>query len=380
LSLSFFFSFALSTKMHHTLVQKMLILSESNVRQALQMKDCLAASRQALISIANGTCVVPRRLGIPFHNSEQPPNILAQDWTLFKPAATTDTNPVLMGCKIVSIRSQNPSRPHNKPPLPLVPASIVNVDATTGVVNAVLAGTYLTAARTAAGSALATLLCWRGRGRKQLLHLVVFGAGLQAELHVKAIVAAFQTSLPLVTIVNRTLERAEALKELLLQARSEDNDGLALVDHVHTVQLDDSLGVALALQTASCVVTATNTTVPLFDGALLPSGCHINGIGSYTADMQEISARTVDRCRVWIDTPEAREVGDLKHLSIHHPVQLLGDLLLTPDVDKSVDTLGGVLDCTFYKAVGTAIQDVMTADVVVKRARELGIGVEIDMS
>jgi ornithine cyclodeaminase/alanine dehydrogenase-like protein (mu-crystallin family) len=39
-----------------------------------------------------------------------------------------------------------------------------------------------------------------------------------------------------------------------------------------------------------------------------------------------------------------------------------------------------MLDCSFYKAVGTAIQDVFTADMVVKRARELGIGTEVDMT
>ena len=34
----------------------------------------------------------------------------------------------------------------------------------------------------------------------------------------------------------------------------------------------------------------------------------------------------------------------------------------------------------FYKAVGTAIQDVLTADVIVDKARRLGIGTSIDMS
>jgi ornithine cyclodeaminase/alanine dehydrogenase-like protein (mu-crystallin family) len=46
----------------------------------------------------------------------------------------------------VSVRSQNPSFG-----LPLVPASILHVDAMTGIVDAIIAGTYATACRTAAG-------------------------------------------------------------------------------------------------------------------------------------------------------------------------------------------------------------------------------------
>jgi ornithine cyclodeaminase/alanine dehydrogenase-like protein (mu-crystallin family) len=38
------------------------------------------------------------------------------------------------------------------------------------------------------------------------------------------------------------------------------------------------------------------------------------------------------------------------------------------------------MDYIFYKAVGTAIQDVLTAQNVVERAKNLGVGQEIDMS
>jgi ornithine cyclodeaminase/alanine dehydrogenase-like protein (mu-crystallin family) len=38
------------------------------------------------------------------------------------------------------------------------------------------------------------------------------------------------------------------------------------------------------------------------------------------------------------------------------------------------------MDCIFYKAVGTAIQDVLTTRAVVHRATELGLGQRVDMS
>jgi ornithine cyclodeaminase len=369
--------------MHRTALVKMLILSESNVRQCLSMKQCLDASRQAFISLAQGTATVPTRIGLPYYNPDKKQaDSTEEDWTLFKPASTAvrqtssskedddeqEVAAVLMGCKIVSVRAQNPAAN-----LPLVPASIVSLNAKTGQVDALVAATYLTGARTAAGSALATQVAFEGR---TLEHLVLFGAGLQAELHVEAIATALpQDSFAKITIINRSAPRAVALKEHLLTASS----ALYTAKDVQVVLLNDTASVSHAVGTACCIVTATNTKTPLFAAHELPAGCHVNGIGSYTPAMKEVDI--ANQCRVWIDTPEARTVGDLKDLPETHPVQLLGHVLLAADDDsKRKDVDDSKLPCTFYKAVGTAIQDVLTANVVVKRARALGIGTEVDMS
>jgi ornithine cyclodeaminase len=144
---------------------------------------------------------------------------------------------------------------------------------------------------------------------------------------------------------------------------------------------DDPLEITETLSTADCIVTATNTNTPIFEGSsMLPSGCHINGIGSYTPEMQEVPVRVVDRCNILIDTPEARDVGDLKNIAPQHPVTLLGDALQDPEHWLTHHReKAPMLDCSFYKAVGTAIQDIVTADMVVKRARELGVGTNNDM-
>lgn len=363
---------------------KMLVLSEKDVRKCLTMESCIKINKAALMSIASpstaalvgGKGNVPPRLGL----SGAPTTISAsaaeaEDWTLFKPAAFYaddggDGNGYkesLMGMKIVSIRAQNPDKG-----LPLVPATILVVDAESGIVQAVLDGTYLTGIRTAASSGIATQLM-----RPDLNHVVVFGAGLQAECHIEAIETAIERKIPKITIVNRSLPRAEALREKI---SCEDCD---------IVLLNDKAGVEKALSAADVVAATTNSTTPLFDGSVLPSGCHVNGIGSYTPEMQEIPANAVNRSRVIIDTPDAKTVGDLKHLQANttdckHPMVLLGDVLANTTRGSPWPLLSNEdaskYDCTFFKGVGTAIQDVMTADMVVKRARELGIGTEVDMS
>ena len=341
----------------------MLLLSEAQVRQCLSMKDCIEVNRRALASLRpGGGAKVPTRLGLPYYTSNQEKdNDDASDWSLFKPAALYGNDDIVMGMKLVSVRADNPSKG-----LPLVPATVMLLDAPTGQVQAILSGTYLTGARTAAGSAVATHLV---SANKELTHLVVFGAGLQAKCHMEAL-SCVQPSISKITIVNRSFKRAN---DLIEEFPSNIKGNVVLLEDTH--------GIQQALNDADVVVVCTNTETPLFDGSWLSPGCHVNGVGSYTPAMQEVDETLVHRCRVLVDTPESLDVGDLKHMDRDtHPWKLLGEALEDPQCWLTNDFDSSNLDCTFFKSTGTAIQDVMTAKLVVDRARELGIGNEVDMS
>jgi ornithine cyclodeaminase len=116
----------------------------------------------------------------------------------------------LMGLKLISLRGKNPAAG-----LPTAPATVLTLNAETGYVDAVVASTFLPAVRTAAGSGLATALA-----RPDLKHLVVFGAGMQAEYHIHAITTAIGRPIPLVTIINRSQARADQFKARPRNARS----------------------------------------------------------------------------------------------------------------------------------------------------------------
>lgn len=346
----------------------MFFLGERDVRRALRLQECIDVNRQALMSVTQKTAFVPSRLGMPYPNnpneSAKPRKVgEAQDWQLIKPAAYYGNGEdIVMGMKVVGIRSENPSKG-----LPLVPATILLFNAETGIVEATIAGTYLTVARTSAGPALAVQAF-----RPDVQHLVLFGAGAQGECHVEIMQTALQRTIPKVTIVNRSRERAEKLREQLLAEATGEQE-------IDILLLSDEVGMSNALSTADVVATTTNATAPLWkDGSILKKGCLITGIGSYTSEMQEIPASAVDRCHVVIDTPEAMEAGEFKHLgesmeSTNHPISLAGDALKNPSA------VGRDMDCIFYKAVGTAIQDVLTARSVIERAKELGLGQELDL-
>ena len=351
----------------------MLLLGEKDVRKALSLTDCLDINRQAYLSLANGSSVVPSRLGLSYPDKTPSTSGESQDWTLVKPAAyysddnknknnNDPSSSTCMGLKVVSVRANNPSKG-----LPLVPATILLLEPETGVVQATLSGTYLTVARTSTGPALAVQTF-----APHCQELVLFGAGAQAECHIQLMEAALGRSIPKITIVNRSLPRAEALLKTLDPLTHDQKECQVLL-------LDDHEQIAQALSTADVVATTTNAATPLWnDGSILKQNCLITSIGSYTPDMQEIPQSAVDRSHVVIDTPDAMTVGDLKHLggsidATTHPVTLMGHALKDPSLVSG-------MDCIFYKAVGTAIQDVMTARLVVDRARAQGIGQEIDMS
>ena len=370
----------------------MRIFSEADVRRCLPISVAIAANKKALSSLRSedgGAAFVPTRIGLPYHSNESHGNDTAApaDWSLFKPAAyyplqqgnsdNADTE-ILMGVKVVSPRANNASK--NKP---TCPATIMLLNAETGEVSAVVAATYLTAARTAAGSALATEMSCSGS--KDGLTLVVFGAGLQGELHIKAI--QHVVNVKKVVIVNRSKERAEKLKVTLLSIDAKDieldSKTKSPITDISIVLLSDKKAVQQAVEIADVIATATNTCEPLFSGDWPKPGCHINGVGSYTPLMKEIDDVLVSRCEVLVDTKEALDVGDLSTLrnddgtTKQNFIGLIGDAL-TSTVEFG-NHRNNNIDCTFFKSVGTAIQDVVTAQFVYDRATKEGIGTTIDM-
>lgn len=254
----------------------MLILSEAEVRQCFPVSAAIECNRNALSSLrkdGEGGAMVPSRIGLPY-NPGDASSSPSTDWSLFKPAAyypPSNTNVrkdnIIMGMKVVSVRANNPAMGK-----PTVPATVMLLNPETGEVSTIMAATYLTAARTAAGSAVSTELALKNNPKNDLT-LVVFGAGLQAELHIKSI--RHVVKVKEVIIINRTSERAEKLKEDLLQ---EDNEQHA--SGISIIMLSDQELVQNAVHNADIIVTCTNTCEPLFDGQHVKPGCHINGVGS----------------------------------------------------------------------------------------------------
>jgi ornithine cyclodeaminase/alanine dehydrogenase-like protein (mu-crystallin family) len=137
-----------------------------------------------------------------------------------------------------------------------------------------------------------------------------------------------------------------------------------------------------AVEAADVICTATNSSTPLFDGAWLRPGTHINGIGSYTRTMRELDTTTILRSRVYVDgrTAAQTEAGDIVipiaegAITYEHVVGEIGSVLLGRTPGRTNED-----EITVFKSVGMAVQDAVTAPIAYRRAVEQGLGQQVDL-
>jgi ornithine cyclodeaminase len=126
-----------------------------------------------------------------------------------------------------------------------------------------------------------------------------------------------------------------------------------------------------AVRRADIVSCATPSKEPLFLGASVRLGTHVNAMGAFTPDMVELPADLVNRAYVVVDDIEAAalEAGDLIQAG-RKPHATLRDVLggTAPEIGE---------DVTIFKSVGVAAQDVAAAGRALSNASRFGIGVEL---
>ncbi len=135
---------------------------------------------------------------------------------------------------------------------------------------------------------------------------------------------------------------------------------------------------AEAVRDVAIVCTATSSTTPVLDGSLLAPGTHVNAIGSFTTEMCEIDARTIERAHVFVDSvaAAAAEAGDLLAAESAGATQRQDWTELGRVVTGTAPGRDGN-EITLFKSVGLAVQDIAAAGETVARARAAGLGTEV---
>jgi len=189
-----------------------------------------------------------------------------------------------IGIKLVTIFPENPGRG-----LPSIQAVVVLFDGESGEALALIDGTELTYRKTAADSALGSQLLSRDDSRT----LLMVGAGGLGP-HMIAAHRAVRPSLERVLIWNRTVGKAQAL-----------------VDRGVAHEVVDDLEAAVG--EADVISTATMSKHPLIRGDWVQPGTHLDCVGAYLPDHQEIDETAVARSELFVDSYHAavHEGGDL---------------------------------------------------------------------
>lgn len=311
----------------------MLLLSEKDVEKILNPVIAIEASEAAFKALYAKKANIPDRIILEVQN---------EGHALFKPGIVSlnEGQSQTLALKVVNVRDKNPQKNN---PLPTCTAMISIFDVETGIQVCLMGGTFLTAMRTAAGSAIATRLY----SNKDAAVLVIFGAGLQAYCHILTIMEV--RNIKEIIIVNRTLDTANKLKRRL------EN----IYEVTWTVlQMENTENVNTALSKADIICTATSAKTPLFNGASINKGCHINAVGSFLPTTTELDEYTVSRSSVILDSKKAKEVGDLKSMSSDYLLGTLGENLYQKKERNSAS------EFTLFKSVGVAVQDILTANSV----------------
>lgn len=313
------------------------ILSSDSVRAAIDMPVAIDVMREAFGALAAGEATVPVRVVLETSHGV----------SLFMPAHLKERDSA--GVKIVSVNEGNAQSG-----LPVIHAVVIVLDTLTGCPIALMDGTWLTALRTGAVGGLAADLL----ARKDAATVALFGAGVQARTQLEAVRCV--RDITEVRVVSRTTKSAQDLAGEL--------------SGVDAISLDDP---DEAVAGADIIITATNSSTPVFNGALVGPGTHVTGVGSFTTEMREVDATLVERARVIVDHKEAalEEAGDI--------VGPIRDGLISEDViageigDIVLGRIAGRTEpeeITYFKSVGNAVQDVAVAARVlsVAEAEELG--------
>jgi ornithine cyclodeaminase/alanine dehydrogenase-like protein (mu-crystallin family) len=328
----------------------MLLLTAEDVRKALPMNEAIEAMKIAYASLSNGSAVVPLRTRLPIPNSEA--------LSLFMPAFVNSQEGDALAIKVVSIFPTNPARG-----LAYIQAAVLVFDSETGRAIALLEGSSLTAIRTgAAGGAAIDLLA-----RKDSKVAAVFGAGVQARTQLEAACTARQ--IDTVFIYARSTEKVQALVAEI------KNKGFVTQD-IRVAQSPKE-----AIEQADIICTATTSSKPVFEDADVRPGTHISAVGSYTPEMQEVPAETLQRAKIFVDSRSAalEEAGELIQpiraglFDETHIYGELGEVVLGELPGRESDD-----EITYFKSVGIAVQDAMAAQVALKNARKLNLGTEVD--
>lgn len=321
---------------------RLKVLTRDDVVSAVPMPAAIDAVAGAYSELSRGRAQSPVRLGLhtPLGTS------------LFMPGYLEESG--ALGAKIVSIFQKNAERG-----LPSIHGIVLLLDPETGVPMALMDGTYLTALRTGAGSGVAT----RALAREDARVLTVYGAGGQARAQIEAVRAV--RDIREVRIVSRTGESARILA--------------AELEGVEARAVDDPAEAALG---ADVICAATTSATPVFPHDAASAGVHVNGVGSFKPDMQEIAGELLLRARVFVDARDAalEEAGDLII-----PIQqgVFGEDHIAADIGEVLDgrAEGRTTrdQITYFKSVGNAVQDVAVALLAVREAERKGLGQTIDL-
>jgi len=302
-----------------------LLIDDAAVRRHLSLDALLPAIERALIDLSAGRVLQPMRTVMELPD---PGSLL-----FVKPAMSARHGgaPAALATKLITQVPGNAARG-----LPTMIATLLLLDADTGVPLAVMDATWLTELRTAAVSAVATRALRDARPKR----LAILGSGALARSHALALAAV----VPLRAIHVWSPTRANA------ERCAADIGGSASPD------------AESAVHDADIVVTVTNASTPVLMGRWLKPGALVHAVGAPRPGWRELDDEAMANY-VIADHRRAAETESGDVILSGARVQCeIGEVLsgaVRPPPDATV----------VFKALGQAVEDAVAAQLVYAAVR-----------
>jgi ornithine cyclodeaminase/alanine dehydrogenase-like protein (mu-crystallin family) len=300
-----------------------LVIPEHDVRRLLTMDECIEAMGSVLGSLARGELHQPLRF------VTRPPG--AESLMGFMPAHRAGDGST-WSLKEIVIVPGNSARG-----LDAHQGAVLLHDGETGELQAILNASPITEIRTAAVSAVAT----RALARPGARTVAILGAGVQARSHAEAMRAV--------------------LGDVEIRSWSRRDGGTA----------------EAVLQDADVVCTCTSAHEPILRREWLAPGTHVNAVGASLPSVRELDTETMVAASLFVDRREStlNESGDLllAGLGEDHIRAELGEVLVGSHPGRT-----DAEELTVFKSLGLAVEDLAAAELIVRKAREEGVGTEVE--
>ena len=316
----------------------MLVLSGDDVRELLDLDQLVDALEAAMIELSAGTVSMPPRVAALVEERQA----LLAAMPAYLPSADALTT------KLVSLFPENRDRPTHQ-------ALICCFDPSTGTPVAVMDGEYITATRTAAGSALAT----RRLARADAEVAAVIGTGVQAASHIRA------------------LARLSMLRTFRLAGRDASRvDTLAETMRAEGLPVEAARSIEAAVREADVVCAATHPAAPVVLREWVRPGTHVNSVGYNSAGTGEVDGALLRDARVVVES-RASVLAAPPSGAVEIQRAIDSGLITADALVELGEVCAGTVpgrtsadEITLYKSVGVAVQDAAAAALVLAAARD----------
>lgn len=318
------------------------IIDRATVESLLDLDTCISAMREAFIATSTGKVTQPIRREM----------LTPDERGLISMMPGHISEPPALGIKVVSVFPGNTGTDFGSHQ-----GVVTLFDVTTGAPVAMLDAGSITAVRTAAASAAAT----DALARTDAATLAILGSGEQAHTHLAA------------------MRRIRSLRSVRVWSRSAGRaaDLIATIDPADGLDASVHDDVQSAVDGADIVCTTTASAEPVLRGEWLQPGQHLNVVGSSVPYTAEVDEGVVQRSRLFCDYRaslealggEYRRAVERGSISDSHLVGEIGEVLV-----GAVQGRTSPDDITMFKSLGMAAEDLVAAQLVVRRATERGLG------